>query len=360
MNIKSYIQAFTLFIVLASCNPKPVEEINSAFSLSDEMALQLEFKEAKLEDVKNEIRLFGKIDADNNKIAEVNSIVSGVVKSIHVGLGDYVKQGQILAVIQSSEVASFQKEKLDAMNDMAIAEKNLQVAKDLFEGKLNSEKDLILAKNELAKAKAELSRINDIHSIYKLKSGSTYNILAPFNGFIINKDITINDNIKSDRSEPLFFIADIKEIWAIANVNESDISKIKTDYDVTVSTLAFPDHPYDGKIEKIYSVIDPETRAMKIRVRIPNFDFKLKPEMNCTVNVRYKENHKMVAIPSEAVIFDKNRYWVMIYKDKFHVDTREVEVYRNLNGISYLSSGVSDGEQVIAKGGLMIYNTLND
>src|SRR5690606_38552371 len=122
MNIKNYIQVPALFFVLAACNPKPVEEIKSAFSLSDDMVRQLEFKEAKLEDVKNEIRLFGKIDADNNKIAEVNSIVSGVVKSINVGLGDYVKQGQILAVIQSGEVASFQKEKLDAMNDVAIAE----------------------------------------------------------------------------------------------------------------------------------------------------------------------------------------------------------------------------------------------
>lgn len=107
-------------------------------------------------------------------------------------------------------------------------------------------------------------------------------------------------------------------------------------------------------------MIDPETKSMKIRVRIPNFDFRLKPQMNCTVNVRYDEGNKMVAVPAEAVIFDKNRYWTMVFKDKYHIETREVEVYKSLNDISYLSSGVKEGEKVISKGGLMIYNTLND
>ncbi|MEZ4890891.1 MAG: hypothetical protein R2779_10205 [Crocinitomicaceae bacterium] len=71
-------------------------------------------------------------------------------------------QGDVLATIQSGEIASFQKEKLDAINDVAIAEKNLQVAKDLFAGNLNSIKDVKQAETELEKAKAELLRINEI------------------------------------------------------------------------------------------------------------------------------------------------------------------------------------------------------
>ncbi len=293
-------------------------------------------------------------------MAQVYPIVSGIVKSINVELGDYVKQGQVLASIQSSEVASFQKEKLDAVNDAAIAEKNLQVAKDLFAGKLNSEKDVAAAERELEKAKAELERINEIYSIYSLKGGSLFNVTAPISGFVVTKKINQNEQIKLDNSEPVFSIADIDEVWALANVNESDIAKVQVGYDVTLNTLAFPDIPFKGKIDKIFNAIDPLTKSMKVRVKIPNGDLKLKPEMNCTVAVSYSEKQTMITVPSSAVIFDKSKYWVMVFKDKRNIETRKVEVYRQLGEITYIKNGVKEGETVISKNGLLIYDALND
>jgi cobalt-zinc-cadmium efflux system membrane fusion protein len=357
---KIYFLLTGFVLLLNSCNNKQAEETAIAFSMSETMMEKCEFHQVKYEEVKNEMRLFGKITADNNKMAEVYPIVSGIVKSIHVELGDYVKQGQILASIQSSEVASFQKEKLDAISNVAITEKNLQVAKDLFAGKLNSEKDVAAAERELEKAKAELSRINEIYSIYSLKGGSLYNVTAPISGFVVTKKINQNEQIRLDNSEPIFSIADIDEVWALANVNESDIAKIQVGYDVTVNTLAFPDAPFKGKVDKIFNAIDPETKSMKVRVKIPNPDFKLKPEMHCTVSVSFSENKKMIAIPSSAVIFDKSKYWVMVFKDKHNIETRRVDIYRQLGEITYIKSGLEEGETVISKNGLLIYDAIND
>ena len=316
--------------------------------------------EAINEDVKNEIRFFGKLEANNNKTAQVFSIVGGLVSSINVGLGDYVKQGDVLATIKSTEVASFQKEKLTAQNDVAIAEKNLQVAKDLFEGKLSPEKEVIAAAKELEKAKAELARINEVYGIYNIQKGSIFPVRAPISGFVLSKKININELLRPDEDEPLFSIANTNEIWAVANVNESNISLVKEDYSVTVSTLAFPETPYEGKIDKIYNVIDATTRSMKFRVRIPNHDFKLKPDMNCTVNVQFSENKLLTAIPSSAVIFDKSKYWVMIFKDRKNIETRQVEIYRQLGNKTYIQSGLSEGEKVISENGILIYDALND
>lgn len=345
---------------LSSCgNDEPKETVDT-FTMSDTMLKKCEFYTTSKQDVKNSIRLFGKIEADNNKMAQIYPILSGVVTSINVGLGDYVKQGQILASIQSVEIAGFQKDRLDAINGVATAEKNLQVAKDLFAGKLNSEKDVAQANKELEMAKAELKRVNEIYKIYNLKSGSIYNIVAPMNGFVITKTIFQNEQLRSTDSEALFTIAETKEIWAVANVNEIDISKIKEGYDVNVVTLAFPDHIYKSTIQKIYNVIDADTKSMKIRSSIPNEDFKLKPEMNCTVEVHYSENQQMITIPSSSIIFDKNKYWVMVFKDRHDIETREVEVYRQLGDISYISHGLKSGEKIISKNGLLIYDALND
>lgn len=346
--------------LLSGCADEQQEEIVTAFSMSDTMMEKCRFEKSELTDVKNEIRLFGKISANNNKLAQVYPVVSGVVKSINVGLGDYVRQGQVLVTIQSGEVASFRKEKMDAVNELAVAEQGLQVARDLFEGKLNSERDVKVAEKEVEKAQSELDRINEIYNIYGLNNGSNFQVKAPISGFVTTKNITINEQLRLEQSEPLFTIADINDIWAVANVNESDISKIEVGQSVIVNTLAFPDIQYKGTIEKIYNVMDPETRSMRFRVNIPNADLKLKPEMNCTVEVHYSESRQLVSIPSSSVIFDKSKYWVMVFHDKYNIETREIEIYRQLRDITYITAGLKAGETVIAQNGLLIYDALND
>jgi cobalt-zinc-cadmium efflux system membrane fusion protein len=363
MHFKTFtcvVWSILLCVSLYSCQDTVKETQLSAFQLSDAMMERCTFHPVSIQQVKNEIRLFGKITADNNKLAQVYPVVGGVVKSIEVELGDFVKQGQVLATLQSSEVASFRKEKLDAENDVAIAEKNLQVAKDLFSGKLTSEKDVAVAERELEKAKAELTRMQEIYSIYNLKSGSVYQVIAPISGYVVSKNINQNEQMRSDISDPLFSIADIDEVWALANVSESNVSKIKVGQEAEIKTLSFPDKPFNGKIDKIFNAIDPETKAMKVRVKIPNTDNTLKPEMNCTVSVRFTEEKECLTIPSSALIFDKSKYWVMVFKDRHQIETRKVEIYRQTGNLTYILSGVEEGEQVISSNAILVYDALND
>lgn len=349
-----------MILTLTSCKEKITDETQGNFELSDTMMKHCEFTVAKLQDVKNELKLFGKVTADNSKMAHVYPITGGIVASINVELGDYVTQGQLLAIVKSSEVADFQRQLLDAKSDVALAEKNLQVAKDLFNGKLNSEKDVIASEKELEKANAELTRINEVYQIYHLKQGSEYRITAPISGFIVSKDITQNEELRSDRTEEVFSIAQIDDVWVLANVNESNISQVALGYDAEVRTISYEDKVFRGKVDKIFNVIDPETKAMKILVKIDNPDLLLKPEMNATVNLKFSENKKLVAIPSSAIIFDKNKNWVMVYKDKQHIETRLVDIYSKLGDITYLSNGITENEKVISKDGLLIYDALND
>lgn len=349
-----------LFILNSCHNKEEASETATAFSMSDTMMAKCEFYKASLQDVRNELRLFGKIEPDNNKQAQVYSIVGGNVIKINVELGDYVNKGQVLATVRSGEVAEFQKEKLDAKSDVAVEEKNLQVAKDMYAGKLATEKDVLAAERELEKAKAELSRITEIYGIYNLQSGSVFDITAPISGFIVQKDINQNEQLRADNSSVLFSIAEINEVWAIANVNESDISKVQINYDAEVTTLSFPDEKYLGKIDKIFNAIDPETKAMKVRVRIPNSSLKLKPEMNATVTVRYLEDKKLVAVPASSVIFDKSKDWVMVFKDRNNIETRRVHVYSQVGDVAYIKDGLKEGEKVISKNGILIYDALND
>jgi cobalt-zinc-cadmium efflux system membrane fusion protein len=360
MAVIKYIPFLFAACLASACHHEEPHDLETAFALSDTMMARSGFERATLLPVKNEVRLFGKIAADNSKTAQVYPVVGGVVTAINVELGDYLRQGQVMATIQSSEVAQFQKERLDALSEVAVAEKNMAVANDLFRGKLNSERDVAVAEKELENARAELARINDIHKIYNLKGGSLYNVVAPISGFVISKRINQNEQLPSDLAEPLFSIAEINEVWALANVNESDISLVKVGVDAAVRTLAFPDQVFNGKIDKVFNAIDPETRSIKARVKIPNPDFRLKPEMNCTVAVHYFEKDSLPAVSSSAVIFDKSKNWVMVFKDKHNIETRLVSVYRQLGDITYIKSGIAPGETVITNNSLLIYDAIND
>jgi membrane fusion protein, heavy metal efflux system len=349
-----------LFFALSSCKDKQKEEVSASFELTDTMLKRCEFTTVKLQDVNNQLKLFGKVEADNNKMAHVYPITGGIVTKVNVELGDHVNEGQLLAIVRSSEVADFQRQLLDAKSDVALAEKNLQVAKDLFAGRLNSEKDVLASEKELEKAKAELNRISEVYSIYHLQQGSEYRITAPISGFIINKDITQNEELRGDRAEEVFTIAQINEVWVLANVNESNISKVQLGYEADVQTLSYPDKIFKGKVDKIFNVIDPSTKAMKILVKINNSDLLLKPEMNATVNLKFSEKRELVTIPSSAIFFDKNKYWVMVFISKTKIETRQVEIYHQIGDITYINSGVNDNETVISKNGLLIYDALND
>ena len=359
--MKNSLMMAVLVLGFISCRNKQKEAVpEQGFTLTDTMLASTKFAKAELQTVKNELRLYGKVTADNNKLSEVFPIVGGNVTRVNVELGDYVKQGKVLASIRSSEVAGYDKERMDANNDAAIAEKDLQVAKDLFAGKLNSEKDMMAAESELKKARASQQRINEVYGIYHLKSGSMYNVTAPISGFIIEKNITQNILLNTDNLKNLFTIAQIDEVWVIANVNESDISMITQGMDAFVKTISYPDRDFNGKVDRIFNILDPDTKAMKVRIRIANSDLALKPEMSATVTLRYNENKKLIAIPSGCVVFDKSKNWVMIFHDKSHIETRPVDVYRVVGDTTYVSEGLKEGENVITQNQLLIYDALND
>jgi cobalt-zinc-cadmium efflux system membrane fusion protein len=350
-----------LTAALFSCHKKPVDaKLNVAFSMSDTMMARCKFSTAEISDVRSELKLFGKITPDNSKQVQVYPIMSGNVLSIPVELGDFVKQGKVLATVRSSEVADFERQRLDAKADVALAEKNLQVSRELYAGNINSEKDVIAAEKELEKAKAEHARITEVYNIYNLQDGSVYNITAPMSGFIVFKDVAQNEQLRSDKSDAIFSIAQIDEVWVLANVNESDIGKVAIGLNAEIKTISYPDVIFTGKIDRIFNAIDPNTKAMKVIIKIPNKDLLLKPEMNATVTLRYTENKKMIAVPSSSVIFDKSKNWVMVFKDRTNIETRLVDVYHQLGETTYITGGLKEGEKVISKNGLMIYDALND
>lgn len=359
--MKTAITFIITLLFLTSCkNENKKKEITETFVLSNKMLSTTKTETATIQLLQNELNFYGKITADNNKMIEVFPIVGGNVTKVYVELGDYVNKGQLLATIRSTEVASFEKELDDAKTDVIVAKNNVKVAQELFDGKLSAERDVLEAKSQLDKALSQLHRIQETYKIYNIKSGATFEVRAPISGFVIEKNINQDMLLRSDKSDNIFDIAQINEVWAIANVNESDINQVMLGIDAAVTTLSYPDKKFYGKVDKIFNMIDPETKAMKVRIKLNNEGYLLKPEMRATIKLSYNESRQMITIPSQAVIFDKSKSFVMIFKDRNNIETRQIEVFRQVGNKTFITSGLKDGEIVITANQLLIYDALND
>jgi len=351
-----------VLLSLTGCNQpeRLAEPENKTFVLSETMLSGIKLDTVRTTTVKGVLNLNGKIQADENKMVEVFPIVGGNVMAINAELGDFVRKNQILGVIRSGEVAEYDRQLIDAQSDVLVAQKDLSVKRDLYESKLVSEREIVSAQKELEKAEAALKRIQETFSIYGFNARSEYFLKSPIDGFVISKKINRDMTLPSGHNESVFTIAELSEVWAVANVYESDISRVTPGMDVEVSTLSYPGEKITGKIDKIFNVLDPDTRTMKVRVRIDNAGFKLKPEMLATTKITYSEPKSIASVPASAIIFDKSRQFVMIFKDRYNIDTREVEVYRTTDDTAWISRGVEGGEIVISKNQLFIYDALND
>ncbi|MCW3160225.1 efflux RND transporter periplasmic adaptor subunit [Chryseobacterium oryctis] len=360
--MKKYIIPIIIVLSVLSCNSKEEKNVpqhKKGFELSNTMLKSISLAKVEKKYIEDDYNFYGKISADKNSYIDVYPLVGGNVLSVNAELGDYVKKGQVLATIRSTELAEIQKDVSDAKTDLVVAQNNLRVAKEMYEGKLNTERDVLEAKSQLKKAQDQLQRASAVSTVYNVKKGNIYSVVSPISGYIVQKNINKDMQLRSDRSENIFDVANTTKVWAIMNVNESDIDKISLGMKAQVSTLSYPDKVFDGKIDKIFKIIDPQTNAMQARVVLDNANGLLIPESKATIKVTNFENEMALAIPSKSVIFDDNRSFVVAYKSRTDVKVKEIKVLKQVGNITYVAEGLLEGEQVITNNQLLIYRSLN-
>lgn len=356
---KYFLLAFSVSAFCA-CNNKTIQEntLTETPVISDSLMSTLLTEKVSYKEAVNEINLNGMISPDESRQSNVYALVSGKITRLSAELGDYVQRGQSLAVLNSAEVSV-------TNNDLAISEANLELAKKqladqeaMFSSNLITSQDLLAAQMEFKKAVAEAEKTKNIASLTGGKNGN-YTITSPLSGYIINKNITSGSEVRQDNNEVLFTVADLSVVWVIANVYESDIRHIRIGDTVSVHIVSQPDKNYKGTIDKIYNVLDPENRTMKVRITLPNTSNELKPGMFGTVTVITRGNESMARIPSASLIISDSKYYVVIQGEDKKLTTREIKLIKRSGDKAYIS-GVEAGEEVVTSSPLLIFEALKN
>ncbi|WP_158796627.1 efflux RND transporter periplasmic adaptor subunit [Pedobacter sp. L105] len=358
---KLTLSILTAVFLLQGCSEHPKEAPKEEkFAVTDSLLKRLLVDTVKNPNSETDLSFSAKIAPNEDATARIFPMVSGNVRSVPVKLGDKVSKGQVLAVMGSAEMANFDKEAISSSADLRNATRALKVAQDMYNSGLSSARDLEIAKNDLLVKEAENKRTT---AVLNLNGGSTtgsYTLKTPISGFVIEKNVNSNMQLRPDNSQSLFTVADLSTVWAVINIYESDISSIQQGDAVKISILSYPDKTFTGKIDKIYNILDADSKVMNARVSIANPGYLLKPGMLATVQIAAKSSNDLPSINANNIVFDENKNYVLLLDPVKKVRIQEVTIERKSGDRAYISNGLKAGDRIVASKQVFLYESLKD
>ncbi|WP_437921332.1 efflux RND transporter periplasmic adaptor subunit [Sphingobacterium sp. LRF_L2] len=358
---------FSLNALLAGCGQveeqKNAVQIDTAgkssFCMNDQLKKSTEIIAVSEQPIHEQLTLSGKIEYNENDLAVFRSLLEGVVENVRFELGDHVQKGQVLATIKSTQIQELHQQKRFQENQIALLEKQIQSKKELAADGLLTTPEVLSAEHELESAKIELERIQQSLQLYRAVGDGSFQILAPKNGYIIQKSVSAGQSITTE-SDPIFSISNLKEVWVMVNIYANNLQYIHVGDDVKVRTIAYPDQFYAGKIDKIYNVFDDNEHVLKARVVLSNQNLKLMPGLSADIIITMKNDlGKAFAIPNRAKVFSNNKEYVVLYKDDCHLEVRRITNIGENEEYTYIQERLAQDEKVIGSNALLIFEQLN-
>jgi cobalt-zinc-cadmium efflux system membrane fusion protein len=304
------------------------------------------------------------VQANENELAEVTTLIRGRVEKVYVDVGQDVKKDALLALLHSTDLGVAEGTYLKSAARLYEAKLAYERAKDLHEQKVVSLAELQRREATMKTAQAETREARNRlellgtprQEVERLDREDTIKadvpLRAPFDGRVIMRNITRGEVVEMEQK--LFTIADLSDVWVVGNVPEKDIQFIRKDQKVNVIVSAYPHAIIPGTITYIGDVLNPATRTMRLRVTVSNPDRLLKPEMFATVLVYAAATPDALTVPLEAVQNGPTGTMVFVQRGTNDFEVRPVKVGSEQGEVVTVLEGVSAGEQVVTKGSFVL------
>jgi membrane fusion protein, heavy metal efflux system len=300
------------------------------------------------------------VQANENELAEVTTLIRGRVVKVHVDVGQDVKKGALLALLHSMDLGVAEGDYLKASARLHETELAYARAKELYENKAVSLAELLRREAAMRTAQAEAretkSRLELLgvppDEIERLDREHTIRadvpLRAPFDGRVIMRNITRGEVVETHQK--FFTVANLTNVWVVGNVPEKDVRFIRKDQKVDVVLAAYPHAIFSGAITYIGDTLDPATRTMHLRVTAPNPDRLLKPEMFAVIRVYAASNPDELSVPIEAVQNGPAGTMVFVQRGTGGFEARTVTLGDEQGDLVQVLDGVRAGEFVVTKG----------
>jgi membrane fusion protein, heavy metal efflux system len=303
----------------------------------------------------------GAVTPDVARTVPVVSLATGRVVEIKARLGDQVKKGQVLLVVQSADIAAAFSDYRKAVADEKLANTQLERAKLLYGKGAISLNDLQVAEDAEDKAKVDVENTTE-H--LKVLGGNidhpaaVVNITAPISGVITDQQVTNAAGVPGLGSPNPFTISDLSTVWILCDVYENDLPNVHVGETADIRLNAYPGKVLTGRISNVSPVLDPTIRTSKVRIEVANPQGILRVGMFVTATFHGQKKETHAAVPASAILHLHDRDWVYVPAGDKKFRRLEVTAGQQLPGnMQEIISGLKSGQQVVSNA-LVLQNTV--
>jgi len=310
-----------------------------------ERALGVVYGSVGTMDLQRTIRTVGRIEASEDRIADITPKVDGFVEELFVGTtGESVRAGAPLLTLYSPDLVAAQEELLTAMR---LAGRVDPSAEEAFES----------ARAMLAAAERRLS-FWDIttEQVDRLKESGevtrTMTLVSPVSGIVLEKHVNTGQRVRP--GELLYRVADLSEVWVEGEAFEQDLQLIELGSQAHIEISAYPGEHRMGLVSFIYPTVDVRSRTNRVRVTLPNGDLALKPGMFATIFFDATIGDDVLAVPLEAVIVTGERNLVFVRDADGMLQPREVVLGAHAAEYVQILAGLEVGETIVQSANFLV------
>ncbi len=314
------------------------------------------------------LKVAGRIDFDEQRLARIGATVTGRVTEIDAYLGQEVKKGETLARLNSSELSSLQLAYLKARAELELNRRNAERAKALFDADVigaaelqrrESEHQISIAETRAAADQLQLLGVSP-SAIDKLgKQGAVNSVIpvsATLGGVVVERKLAQGQVVQP--ADTLFVVADLAHLWAVAQVPEQQVSQVKEGQSVSIEVPALGNEKIVGKLIFVGQTINPETRTVLVRTKLDNRDGRLKPAMLATMLIEAKPVERLV-LPASAVVRENDEDHVFMVEGQGSFRLVKVKLGPEQNGQRVVFAGLKGDEKLVVDGAFHLNNERN-
>ena len=312
--------------------------------------------------------LTGEVRFDERRVTHVSTQAEGIIRKIHVALGDTVKKGEALVEIESIAVGEAQGAHLEAQTVLRLAQRNYERVAALRKEAISSVKEYLQAKQELEAAEIradgalrKLTRLgmdaSDAAALDQASARGRLLLRAPADGTVLTLHAVPGEVAKTEQS--LATIGDNVVVWVWADIYERDIAKVtrgqlNKNLRAAVTVKAYPGEEFPGTVDFISPAMEEASRTVKLRVEVNNADGRLLAGMFATLKVFLPGDDEALVVPKAAVLADEGRSFVFVHHHGDYYVRRPVSPGRTWANRVELVTGLQAGETVVAEGSFLL------
>jgi len=301
------------------------------------------------------IELPAMVEADPGRVANIMAPLTGRVVALKVGLGDRVKQGQVLAVLASGDMAQAFADDDKARDAYNLAQKALDRARGVHEAGGGADKDLEAAESAYNQALAELNRAQTrLKALNGDTAGHAGQLLlkAPQNGVVTALSVASGAQV-TDPTATLMTVTNLERVFVTVSVaeNQIGIAGVGTPADITLT--AYPNQTFHGAVTAANPMIEPDTRREKVRIALDNSDGRLMPNMYATVRLAAPAESG-VLVPETALLLNNDSTIVFVEVQPWVFQRRAVQMGEETDTTARVLSGLAVGDRIVVKGGILL------